>query len=88
MGKTKKPDRFERIVAKVKTKFQCVTSDVQYHLIPDTVVVKLLRQEHRAVMRIAKEPLKYLRSKANLDYQNGYMDAIKSLLDRLTRRAK
>jgi hypothetical protein len=81
----KKPDRFERMVGKHTRSDE----DVGYvaFLFP-TDAIKLLRKEHRWMVRMIEQKLPETWSmKAPDAYVNGYQHALAVILDRLTKRA-
>ena len=71
-----KPDRWERMVARATAQYDLINSDV----------VKLLRRQHRAVIRLVQE------SKCPIDnpdsYRRGYNLALEDILAKLKERAR
>jgi hypothetical protein len=82
--KTKKPDRFERIVLAAIKKQDTPESPSVWLNGPD--IVKLLRQEHRWMVRMVKE--EKVSGETGTEGDIAYNQALDDVLDRLTRRAK
>lgn len=79
----KRPDRFERMVGRVKGKFPYIEANTEGYLISDSDVITLLRKEHLAVVRMVRKELA-----RSLSYYSTRTEAIQRVMDKLTERAK
>lgn len=85
----KESSRWERMVRRVKGKFQYIEASADGYLIPDADVITLLRKEHRAVVRMIRSLQGESWSMKETDaYVNGYQRATYDILYKLKERAK
>lgn len=90
----KKPDRFEREIAALAKKY--TTPGIERVIFTPDAVVKLLRQEHRAVIRMVRAEIRHNRNMVAatlLDDPKHETHLVRwtqcvEILDQLTRRAQ
>lgn len=81
--KVRKSDRWERMVGKLETKYK--TPGIERVTFTPDAVVKILRKEHRAVVRMVSHNPLY--GASSTEWKRGYAQACQDILDQLKKRA-